>query len=120
MTYKTGADLINESKTRIREVSVAQVQQLLGTPGAPRLVDCREPQETNLGRLPGATVLPRGQFETKIEAIVPRDAHLVIYCQSGNRSALAADTLQQMGYTNVASMAGGINAWMMAGGPVEG
>lgn len=120
MTHKTGTDLINEAKTRIREVSVAEVQQLLGTPGTPMLVDCREPQETNLGRLPSAMVLPRGQIETKIEAAVPRDAQVVVYCQSGNRSALAADTLQQMGYTNVASMAGGINAWMMAGGPVEG
>ena len=51
---------------------------------------------------------------------MPRDAYLVIYCASGNRSALMADTLQQMGYTNVASMAGGFSAWSMSGGPVEG
>jgi rhodanese-related sulfurtransferase len=120
MSFKTGADLVNEAKTRIREVSSAQLQQVFGKPGAPLLVDCREPQETNLSRIPGAIILPRGQFETKIEAVVPRDANVVIYCQSGNRSALAADTLQQMGYSNVASLAGGINGWMMADGPVEG
>lgn len=120
MSNKSGADLIAEAKTRIREVTIEQVKQQLGAAGAPMLLDCREPQETNLGRLPNAIVIARGTMETKIEAVVPRDAHLVIYCASGNRSALAADTLQQMGYTNVASMAGGINAWMMSGGPVEG
>lgn len=120
MPIKSGADLIAEAKTRIREVSVQQVKDQLAAPGAPMLLDCREPQETNLGRLPDAIVMPRGVMETKIEAVVPRDAYLVIYCASGNRSALMADTLQQMGYTNVASMAGGFNAWSMSGGPVEG
>jgi rhodanese-related sulfurtransferase len=120
MTIKTGADLIAEAKTRIREVTIDQVKRQLDAGTPPVLLDCREPQETNLGRLPGAIVIARGQMETKIEAVVPRDAELVIYCASGNRSALAADTLQQMGYTNVASMAGGFNGWMMSGGPVEG
>lgn len=120
MSNKSGSDLIAEAKTRIREVTIEQVKQQLGAPGAPTLLDCREPQETNLGRLHDAIVIARGTMETKIEAVVPRDAYLVIYCASGNRSALAADTLQQMGYTNVASMAGGINAWMMSGGSVEG
>jgi rhodanese-related sulfurtransferase len=120
MPSKSGADLIAESKTRIREVSIDQVKREIGGASVPILLDCREPQETNLGRLPNAIVIPRGTMETKIDAVVPRDAYLVIYCASGNRSALAADTLQQMGYTNVASMAGGFNGWMMSGGPVEG
>ena len=84
------------------------------------MLDCREPNETNLGRIPGAVVIPRGTLETKIEAVVPRERALIIYCAGGNRSALAADTLQQMGYTNVASMAGGWGAWVAAGGAVEG
>lgn len=117
---KSGLDLINEAKARIREVRVRELAPLVGTPGAPVLLDVREPNETNLGRIPGAIVIPRGQMETKIEAIVPRDAHLVIYCASGNRSALAADTLQQMGYANVASLAEGWNGWVVSGGPVEG
>jgi rhodanese-related sulfurtransferase len=117
MPIKSGADLIAEAKSRIREVTAAQVQ---ASPTPVVLLDCREPQETNLGRIPGAIVIPRGTLETKIEAVVPRDANLVIYCASGNRSALAADTLQQMGYTNVASMAGGWQGWVGSGGPVEG
>jgi rhodanese-related sulfurtransferase len=120
MPIKTAAELIAETKTRIREVSVTQVMQEIGAPNPPTLLDCRERQEANLGRLPNAIVIPRGSLETKIEAVVPRDAYLVIYCQSGNRSAFAAETLEKMGYENVVSMAGGINAWMQSGGPIEG
>ena len=120
MNIKSGTDLIVEAKSRIREVTVAQVQATLGGANAPVILDVREPNETNLGRLPGAIVIARGTMETKIEAVVPRDADLVVYCASGNRSALAADTLQLMGYTKVASMAGGWSGWVAAGGPVEG
>lgn len=120
MTIKSGAQMIAEAKTRIREVSVPQVQQLIAGADAPVVLDCREPNETSLGRIPGAVVIPRGTLETKIEAVVPRERALIIYCAGGNRSALAADTLQQMGYTNVASMAGGWGAWVAAGGAVEG
>ncbi len=120
MAYKTAADLIADAKSRIREVTAADVKKTFGQPGAPVLLDCREPNETNLGRIPGAIVIPRGTMETKIEAIIPREANVVIYCASGNRSAFAADTLQQMGYSNVASMAGGWGAWVSADGPVEG
>jgi rhodanese-related sulfurtransferase len=119
-TNKSGADLIAEAKSRIRESTVDQLKPRLGKPGAPMVLDVREPAETNLGRIPGALVIPRGTMETKIEAVVPRDAELVIYCASGNRSALAADTLQQMGYTNVSSLKGGWGAWASAGGDVEG
>lgn len=120
MAYKTATDLINEAKTRIREVTAADVLKTLGQPGAPVLLDVREPNETNLGRIPGAIVIPRGTMESKIEPLIPRDANLVIYCAGGNRSALAADTLQQMGYSSVTSMAGGWGAWVSANGPVEG
>lgn len=119
MTYKTAADMIADAKSRIREVSVADVHASLGTPGAPILLDVREPQETNLGRIPGAIVVPRGTLETKIEALIPRDAKVVVYCAGGNRSAFAADTMQVMGYRDVASMAGGWSAWVGVGGPVE-
>ncbi len=120
MANKSGADLIAEAKTRIREVTASDVAKTLGKPGAPVLLDVREPNETNLGRIPGAIVIPRGTMETKIEAVVPREANLVIYCAGGNRSALAADTLQNMGYQQVASMAGGWSAWMGINGAVEG
>ena len=120
MTFKTGTDLIREAKSRIREVTVAEVMRRLGGPDASVLLDVREPNETNLGILPGALVIARGTMETKVEALIPRDASVVIYCASGNRSAFAADTMQQMGYTNVASMSGGWSGWVAAGGPVEG
>lgn len=120
MRHKTAADLIAEAKSRIREISVTEVQAALATPTPLTILDVREPNETNLGRIPGALVLPRGNLETKIEALIPRDAEVVVYCASGNRSAFAADTMQVMGYANVASMAGGWNAWVSAGGPVEG
>lgn len=119
MPFKTGSDLIAEAKARIREVTVTEVLRTFGSPDAPVLLDVRERNETNLGRIPGALVLPRGSMETKIEAMVPREAAIVIYCASGNRSALAADTLQQMGYENVASMAAGWSGWIGAGGAVE-
>lgn len=118
MQNKSGADLITEAKSRTRQVSIDEIKRALGTADAPLLLDVREPQETNLGRLPGAIVIPRGTMETRIEAVIPRDAAVVIYCASDNRSALAADTLTQMGYTQVAWMKGGFNGWAVSGGPV--
>ena len=73
------------------------------------------------GHIPGARHVPRGYLESRIEGAVPdRSADVVLYCASGNRSALAADTLQQMGYRNVSSMSEGFRGWVNAGGPVEG
>lgn len=116
MAIKSGSDLINEAKTRIPEVGVAEAQ------AAPDVVwlDVREPNEWNLGRIPGAKFIPRGQLETNIERQIQRDANVVIYCASGNRSALAADTMRIMGYERVASLRGGFRAWVDAGGEVEG
>ncbi len=117
---KTGKQLIDEAKTRIREVSAADVAGMLERKAPVVVLDCREPQEWNLGRIPGAVHIPRGQIETKVETMIPRDASVVIYCAGGNRSALAADTMQVMGYADVTSMAGGWAAWMQVGGPVDG
>jgi rhodanese-related sulfurtransferase len=117
MSIKSGADLIAEAKAKIREVSPAEALN----DSNPNLVflDVRERNEWNLAHLPNAVHIPRGSMETKIEALIPRDKHVIIYCQSGNRSAFAADTLQQMGYEDVASMAEGIRGWIDAGGEVE-
>jgi rhodanese-related sulfurtransferase len=114
---KSGADLINDAKSRIREVAAADAVK---NP-EPETVyfDCREPNEYALGHIPGAVFLPRGNLETKIEGLIPRDKKVLIYCATGNRSALAADTMQQMGYKDVASMAGGFRDWVNAGGEVE-
>lgn len=120
MTQKSGMDLINEAKQRIREVSPQEVQQMQRDGADVVYLDVREPNEWNLGRVPGAMHIPRGTLETKVEQMVPRDREVVIYCAGGNRSALAADTLQQMGYDKVSSMAGGWRDWVQSGGTVEG
>lgn len=115
--HKTGADLIEDAKARVRQVT---------PPDAIRdhdpntlYLDVREPNEWNLGHLPKAMHIPRGTLEGKVEEMIPRDRNVVVYCASGNRSALAADTMQQMGYTSVASLAGGFRGWAESGGEVE-
>ena len=118
MAHKTGADLITEAKGRVRELTPQDARQKHG--GEALFLDVREPNEWNLGHVPGATHIPRGMLESKVEQQIPRDREVVIYCATGNRSALAADTLQQMGYTNVASLAGGWRDWVQGGGAVEG
>jgi rhodanese-related sulfurtransferase len=120
MGTKSGTDLINDAKTRIREVTPQQVREMLARGENAVYLDVREPNEWNLGHLPGAVHIPRGTLETKIEASIPRERKVVIYCAGGNRSALAADTLQQMGYRDVVSMSGGFTAWAQGGGDVEG
>ena len=115
---KSGTDLINDAKTRIKQVNAAEALATHAKGGAVFL-DVRDLQEVNLGRIPGAMHISKGNLETKIEAAVPRDADVVIYCASGNRSALAADTMQQMGYSNVCSLAGGFRGWVEAGGDVD-
>jgi rhodanese-related sulfurtransferase len=116
---KTGEDLLADAKRRIHEVSVQDVMDMQSRGESVTLLDCRDLNEVNLGRIPGAVHISRGNLETKVEAVIPRDAHLIVYCASGRRSILAADTLQQMGYTNVASMAGGFRGWAEAGGDVD-
>jgi rhodanese-related sulfurtransferase len=120
MTYKTGTDLVDEARTRIREISAADVKAMIERGDAAIYLDVREPNEWNLGHLPKAVHLPRGNLESKVEGLVPRDAKVVVYCARANRSALAADTMQVMGYTDVASLAGGWADWMSVDGPVEG
>ncbi|HEY4219533.1 MAG TPA: rhodanese-like domain-containing protein [Gemmatimonadaceae bacterium] len=116
---KTAPELIAEAKARIKQVSVPEVMEMLKSKQPPTLLDVRDLQEVNLGKIPGAVHISRGNLETKVEAVIPREANVVIYCASGNRSAFAADTLQQMGYQHVSSMAGGFRGWAEAGGDVE-
>ena len=119
MTYKTGEDLVTEAKTRIREITPAEARDIHARGDGTVFLDVREPNEWNLGRIPGAVHLPRGNIESKVEGILPRESSIVIYCARGNRSALTADTMQQMGYENVCSMSEGFGSWVAAGGAVE-
>jgi molybdopterin/thiamine biosynthesis adenylyltransferase/rhodanese-related sulfurtransferase len=115
----SGAELLRQIKSRIHEVDPAAVHEQLGNGTV--LVDVRENEEFSVGHLPGARHVPRAYLESRIEGIVPdRDAHIVLYCASGNRSAYAARTLaDDLGYTNVESMTGGITLWKDRGYEVE-
>jgi len=120
MAHKTGQDLIDEAKQQIKEVTPEQVRDMQARNEQAIYLDVREPNEWNLGRIPHATHLPRGNLETKVEAIIDRGQKVVIYCARGNRSALAALTMKQMGYEDVASMARGFHGWAEIDGEVEG
>ncbi|MGQ0645708.1 MAG: rhodanese-like domain-containing protein [Elusimicrobiota bacterium] len=112
--------LVEEAKSRVREISVAEVlaHRAAGRPFL--LVDVREESEWARGRATGAAHLARGVLERDIERLEPDPAaEIVLYCGGGFRSALAADSLQKMGYKNVWSLAGGWRAWTEAAAPVE-
>ena len=119
MPYKTGSDLVAEAKERIREVTPRDVLEMMQRGANVVYLDVREPNEWNLGRLPNAMFLPRGNLESNIEARVDRGPGIGWFFGSGNRTARAAAPLQQMGYTDVASMADGWGGWIAIGGPVE-
>ena len=117
---KTGQQLLAEARTRIKEISVRDALEQHRRNDGTVFFDVRDPNEVNLGRIPGAVHISRGNVETKVEAVIPRDAHVVVYCASGNRSVFVADVMQQMGYADVQSMAGGFKGWIESGGDVEG
>src|SRR3954463_11595097 len=115
----TGAEVIRKIRSQIEEVDPAEVREHLGNGVV--LVDVRESEEWDAGHIPGAKHVPRGYLESRIEgAVADRDQRVVLYCASGQRSALAANTLRdQLGYENVASMNGGITLWKDRGYEVE-
>jgi rhodanese-related sulfurtransferase len=111
--------LVDDARSRIREVTIRDVERMQAAGEPVGIIDVREEEEWRSGHLPGARHLCKGILERDIEKEVPdRDAHLVLYCGGGFRSALAADNLQKMGYTRVESMDGGWRAWTAAGLPV--
>src|SRR5579872_6130496 len=100
--------LVNEAKARVKETNVAEVKRRVDAGEKLQLVDVREDNEWAQGHVPGAIHLGRGIIERDIETKVPQtDTKLILYCGGGFRSALVADNLQKMGYTNVESMDGG-------------
>src|SRR5215211_8447482 len=112
--------LVTDAKSRVRECTVDDVKSRLAAGEKFLLVDVREEGEWAAGHAAGAVHMSKGTIERDIETKVPdRAAPLVLYCGGGFRSALAADNLQKMGYTNVISMDGGWRAWTQAGLPVE-
>jgi len=112
--------IVNDAKSRIKEMNVAETRDRLAANPQAKLIDVREDNEWNEAHAAGAEHLGKGIIERDIEAAVPgKSTELILYCGGGYRSALAADVLQEMGYTNVWSMAGGWKAWKESGAPVE-
>lgn len=104
--------IVNDAKKRVKECTVDDVKKRLDRGEKFTLVDTREESEFAAGHVPGALHLSKGVIERDIEKKVPdKSAPLVLYCGGGFRSALAADNLQKMGYTNVISMDGGMRDW---------
>jgi rhodanese-related sulfurtransferase len=112
--------LVDDAKSRVKEADFRDIKRRLDSREKLTLVDVREDSEWARGHLPGAVHLGKGIIERDIEQSFPdKDAPLVLYCGGGFRSALVADNLQKMGYTNVISMDGGWRGWTEAGYPVE-
>jgi rhodanese-related sulfurtransferase len=110
--------LVNDAKTRIREVTVAETRLHMSANPNAKLIDVREDNEWQAAHAAGAEHLGKGIIERDIEGQVPdKSTELILYCGGGYRSALAADVLQRMGYSNVYSMAGGWKAWKDSGAP---
>jgi molybdopterin/thiamine biosynthesis adenylyltransferase/rhodanese-related sulfurtransferase len=111
-------DLLAELKTQIHEISAADAAARLSSDEPPVLIDVRESDEFDQGAIPGSVHIPRGNLESRIAGVVPDlSAPIVITCQSGQRSAFAARSLEELGYEDVASLAGGFGAWKQNGLP---
>ncbi|MBR9829967.1 MAG: sulfurtransferase [Oceanospirillales bacterium] len=116
---KTAHDLVIAAKENIREITVADADEAIGS--ADLLVDVREPDEYRAGHVAGAINIPRGLLEFKFsndDALISRDLNLVLYCKNSGRAALSAKSLAEMGYLHVQSISGGIEAWIAANKPV--
>jgi sulfur-carrier protein adenylyltransferase/sulfurtransferase len=115
-TYR---ELLAEAKAEIDEVDAVRARELIES-GDPLIVDVREQDEWDEGHVPGAVHLPRGHLESRIEALAPdHERPVLIYCAAGNRSAFAAKTLGELGYTDVASLSGGFTDWKRNGFDVD-
>jgi sulfur-carrier protein adenylyltransferase/sulfurtransferase len=116
---QTYNNLLKDTKRQIQETGVTEAYEFLQSHPQARLIDVREKNEWDEGYVPGAIHVPRGFLESRIEdAVSDKDTTLLLYCAGGIRSAFAAKTLQEMGYTDVTSVAGGYGAWKNAGLPI--
>ena len=112
--------IVNDAKSRIREISPAETQRKLDRGDTFEFIDVREDNEWDKGHAKHARHLGKGIIERDIEGLVPNhNAEIVLYCGGGYRSALAADALQRMGYTRVLSMSGGYKEWVASGLQIE-
>lgn len=113
-------ELIQQARAEIREIEVAEASGFMEQ--GPTVIDVREPNEYVVGFVPDAINIPRGILEFKLDSfpqLADRDKPVLVYCKSGGRSALAAQILQRLGFSNVASLAGGFDGWVAAGKGVQ-
>src|SRR5580698_10591020 len=104
-------EMLSEAKAAIRQVDPDEAAREMAD-GETVVLDVREPDEYEQGALPGALHIPRGTLETSVEGRIPdKSSHVVVYCAGGTRSAFAAQTMQELGYRDVASVIGGFNRW---------
>lgn len=124
---KTLSDFVKEARSRIQEVRADDLDEMIENHDDLLILDVREPQEYAAGHIPGALHVPRGMLEVaadaqskgRVEALAgAQNRTIVTYCASGGRSAMAADTLKQMGFEKTYSLAGGIATWSAGGMPV--
>jgi rhodanese-related sulfurtransferase len=112
--------LVHSARTNIRECTVHELKNKLDSQHKLSLIDVREESEYQAGHVPGAVHLSKGIIERDIEAAIPdTDTEIYLYCGGGFRSALSADNLHKMGYTNVTSVDGGWRAWTESGYPIS-
>jgi len=112
--------IVNDAKERISETNVEEVKDKIDRGDKFHLVDVREESEWNKGHIPNAMYIGKGVIERDIEKKINNtETEIILYCGGGFRSALAADNVQQMGYTNVSSMDGGYSGWVKAEYPIE-
>ena len=117
---KSYEELVAQAREATEHVSVEEVHEALRSGGDVTIVDVREPYEWEAGHIPGARLIPRGTLEDRsAEELPDRDRRIVVHCNAGGRGALAAKTLMEMGYTHVANLEGGLNAWRERGYEVE-
>lgn len=117
---KTALDLVAAAKAKVTEIPVSEAEAAIRD--ADVLIDVRESEEFAAGHLPGAVHASRGMLEFKLSgnpALANRDIKVVLYCKTSGRAALAAAAMQEMGYLNVKSIAGGYDAWVAAGKPTH-
>ena len=115
---KSAHDLVEQARTKIQEISMSEAESAIQA--ADVLIDVREPDEFREGHIEGALNIPRGVLEFKLSGapeLSARDLRIVLYCKTSGRAALAAASLQEMGYLSVKSIAGGFDAWVAAGKP---
>jgi rhodanese-related sulfurtransferase len=119
MEERSFDDRVADAKTRVREMTPEEVLEMRRRGDDVVYLDVREPNEWNLFRIPGAVHVPLARVRDHVGKTIALERRVIVYCARGGRAVLAADTMRELGYADVASIAGGVMAWVNAGGELE-